>query len=90
MFYYKKHVDIYVYGYYLHSRLFLSYTVESFLFVGGLYSRIVKILLVRGDIISWVIGSVLLSYIARKFIMLLIVRGGVNSWTVVIHETHEH
>ena len=83
-------VDIYVYGYYLHSRMFFSYTVESFLFLGGLCSRIVKILLFRGDVISWVTGSELLSYIARKFIMLLIVRGDVNSWEVVIHEIHEH
>ena len=58
--------------------------MESFLFVGGQYSWIVKTLLVRGDVNSWVTG--LLHYNARQFSTLLDVHGDVNSWvTGLLH-----
>ena len=49
---------------------------------------IIKILLVRGKVISWVTG--LLHYNARQFITLLNVHGDINSWVGVTHKIHEH
>ena len=48
----------------------------------------VDILLVSGDIISWVTG--LMQYNAGKFITWLNVHGDVNLWVRVTHEIHEH
>ena len=54
----------------------------------GQCALIIKILLVRGDIISWATG--LIHYNARRFITLFKVRGDVSSWVRVTHEIHEH
>ena len=55
---------------------------------GGQWLWIVKILPVRGDVISWVTGF--RHYNARQFITSLNVCGDVNSWVRVTHEIHEH
>ena len=49
---------------------------------------IIKILLVQGDVISWVTG--LLHFSARQFMTLLNVCGDINSWVSVTHKIHEH
>ena len=51
-------------------------------------SRIVKILLVRENVMSWVPG--LLHYNARQFITLFNVREDVNSWVRVTLEIYEY
>ena len=64
------------------------------LILGGQCSWIVKILLVRVDLmdlISWVHVTGLLHYNAKAiFTALLKVRGNVNSWVKLIHIIHEH
>ena len=52
------------------------------------FSVNVKILLVHGDIFSWVTG--LMHYNARQFNTLFKVHGDANSWVRVTHEIHEH
>ena len=64
---------------------------EIILIRGGQCSFIVKILLVREDVISRVNAwSVIPYYNARHIITLLNVRGDVNSWVKGTYEIHEH
>lgn len=51
-------------------------------------SWIVKILLVRAEVIAWVTGWLI--YNVRLCITLLNVREGVNSWVRVTHEILKH
>ena len=54
----------------------------------GQCSWISKILLVRGEVISWLTG--LWHYNARKFISSLNVRWDVNLWVRVTHEIYDY
>ena len=66
----------------------MYYDLCFILIYGGQCSKIVRILLLHGDINSLVIG--LLHYNARQFITLWNVRGDVHFLIRKIHEIHPH